>query len=200
MRSHDRRVMTIGISTSASTIATVTNVIGGAETISTTDRASDDDGLGEDVDRRSGDQLIGDVGRARHRLDQRCRSPPGMKEIVGGEIAREQPFGGDRRRSIDGALPQPFGPRQERGAQHVEDADAKGEQRDQRARIARRPHRPQPRHDGRRSHLLRIDDEPQQSEHRQRAGGFDQRRQSRDRHEQEPSPALARRQPAEHRS
>ena len=39
MRSHDRRVMTIGINTSASTIATVINVIGGAETISTTDRA-----------------------------------------------------------------------------------------------------------------------------------------------------------------
>ena len=92
--------------------------------------------FGEDVDRRAGAELVGDVGRARHRLDQRRRSPPGVEQVIGGEVAREQALGGNRRRSIDGALPQPFRPRQERRAQHVEDADAEREQR-RRARADR---------------------------------------------------------------
>ena len=106
-----------------------TSVIGGAETSSTIASASDDHRLGEDVDRRTGDQLVGDVGRARHRLDQRRRSPPRVKEVIGGKVSREQAFGGDGRRSIDGPLAQPLRPRQKRRAQHVEDADAKREHR-----------------------------------------------------------------------
>ena len=135
MRSHDRRVITIGTSTSASTTPTVTSVIGGAETISTSGEREDDDGFGEDVDRRAGAELIGDVRRARHRLDQRRRSAPGVKQVIGGEIAREQAFGGNGRRSIDDALPHPLCPRQEHRAQHVEHADAKRQQRDERARV-----------------------------------------------------------------
>src|SRR6185436_13528477 len=122
-----------------------------------------------------------------------------VKEIVGGEIPREQTLGGDRRRSVDGALSQPLRPRQEGGAQHVEHADAEREHGDERARIARRPHRPETRYHRRRSHLLRIDDEPQQSEHREGAGRFDDRGETGHRDEREPAPALARRQPADHR-
>ncbi len=91
---------------------------------------------------RSRDQLVGNVGRARHRLDQRRRSPLRMEQVIGGQVAREQAFGGDRRRSIDGALPHPFRPRQERGAQHVEDADAEREHAPRARADRRRPRTP----------------------------------------------------------
>ena len=159
----------------------------------------DDHRFGKDVDRRAGDELIGDVGRTRHRLDQRGRAPLRATEIVGGEVAREQSFGGDCGRSIDRPLAQPLRPRQICGAQHVEDADAEREDRHERARIARRPPRPETRYDGRRSHLIRIDDEPEQPEHGEGAGRFDDRGEAGHRHEREPAPALTRGQPADHR-
>ncbi len=146
------------------------------------------------------DQLVGDVRGARHRLDQRRRAAPGMKQVVGRQVAREQAFGGDRRRAVDQVPAAATRPRTSNSrAQHVEHADRQREQRHQRARLGG-PHRPQSRHHRRGAHLLRIDHQPQQTEHRQRAGGFDHRGQAGDRHQREPAPALARRQPSDHRS
>ncbi len=95
--------------------------------------------LGEDVDRGPGAKLVGDVGGARHRLDQRRGAPLDVKQVIGAEIARQQAFGGNGRGAIDRSHAQPFRPRQEHRAQDVEDADKEREQGHDRARIARRP-------------------------------------------------------------
>ena len=77
----------------------MTSVIGGAETISTIASAAMITASARMLTAEPAHELVGDVGGARHRLDQRRRSPLGVEQVVGGEIAREQAFGGNRRRS-----------------------------------------------------------------------------------------------------
>ena len=68
-------------------------------------KRENDHRFSEDVDRRARAELVGDVRRARHRLDQRRRSAPGVEQVIGGQVAREQSLRGNGGRPINDALP-----------------------------------------------------------------------------------------------
>ena len=96
----------------------------------------DDHAFGKDVHGRTREQLVRNVRGARHRLDQRCRSALGVKQVFRREIAsragvpRPPP-------TIDRRCPaQPFRPRQEHARADVKRADAERQQ-PRRAREAR---------------------------------------------------------------